>query len=170
LWPSDLLYSRAQRDLITYLLPSFPTFPCLHELNLNFYNLVQIPDVIGKLSCLERLNLKGNNFDTLPNLKDLFRLYYLNLQHCKQFKYLLHLPSRTNFPSKLYTRKTSYLKGFEETMVGLNFFNCLELVERERFTSMIFSWMIQVIQVCILLPSSFLLLIYFLCRKTATNA
>ena len=169
LWSLGLLYSRAQRDSITCLLPSSPTLPCLRELDLSFCNLVQIPDAIGKLSCLEGLNLKGNNFATLPSLKDLSKLYDLNLQHCKRFKYLPDLPSRTDLHSKFPRLPSSNLINFKG-QVGLNFFNCPKLVERERCTSMIFSWMIQVVQVCMLLPSSFLLLIYFLCRKTATNA
>jgi len=97
-----MLYSRAQRDSVSYLLLSSPTFPssltCLRELDLSFCNLVQIPDAIGKLSCLEHLNLEGNNFTTLPNLNNLFRLYHLNLQHCKRFKRFLVLLSQTNFP------------------------------------------------------------------------
>jgi len=108
----DLLYSRARRDSVSYLLPSSPTLSscltCLRELNLSFCNLVQIPDVIGKLSCLEQLNLKGNNFTTLPNLKNLSRLYHLNLQHCKRFKRLPVL----NFPNRLVLRNSEVITAF----------------------------------------------------------
>jgi len=176
LWPLDLLYSRAQRDSGSCLLPSSPTLPCLRELNLSFCNLVQIPDAIGKLSFLERLNLKGNNFVTLPNLKNLSRLYYLNLQHCKRFKYLPELPSRTDLPSDIYELPFPYSISYEhlteddEDRAGLMIFNCPKVVERERCTSMSVSWMIQIVQVCMLLPSTFLLIICFLCRKPATNS
>ncbi|KAG2376900.1 TMV resistance protein [Vigna angularis] len=152
-WPSDLLYLRSQRDPVSCLLPSSPSHPCLRELDLSFCNLVQIPDAIGKLHCLEKLNLKGNNFTTLPNLKDLFKLYYLNLQHCKRLKYLPDLPSRTHLPSKVYMLPFPYSPSIlgrlvedDEDKAGLIIFNCPELVDRERCSSMSISWMIQIVQ------------------------
>ncbi|KOM50316.1 hypothetical protein LR48_Vigan08g114300 [Vigna angularis] len=156
------------RESVSCLLPSSLTLPCLRELDLRFCNLVEIPDAIGKLRCLEKLNLKGNNFVTLPNLKDLFRLYYLNLQHCKRLKYLPDLPSRTHLPLNLYSYPMQYFEGFiykvtneDECMAGLRMFNCPEIVEREQCTSMTFSWMLQMVQVCMFLPYTFLLLISF---------
>ncbi|CAJ1978702.1 unnamed protein product [Sphenostylis stenocarpa] len=152
-WPLDLLYSRAQRDSISYLIPSSATLPYLRELDLSFCNLVQIPDAIEKLHCLEKLNLKGNNFVTLPSLKDLFRLYNLNIQHCKRLKYFPNLPSRTQLPSDVYSVDLSYSPSVatrfipdDEVSAGLIVFNCPELVDRERFTSMSVSWMIQIFQ------------------------
>ena len=71
--PLYLLYSRAHNNSATCLSPSSPTFLCMHEIDLSFCNLLQIPDAIGNLVCLERLNLRGNNFSTLPNLKDVFK-------------------------------------------------------------------------------------------------
>ena len=44
-------YSREQKNAVTCLLPSTPVFPCLHELDLSFCNLRQIPDAIGNLCC-----------------------------------------------------------------------------------------------------------------------
>ncbi|CAJ1978709.1 unnamed protein product [Sphenostylis stenocarpa] len=152
-WPLDLLYSRAQRESVSCLTPSSPTLPCLRELDLSFSNLVHIPDAIGKLHCLERLNLKGNNFVTLPSLKDLFRLYNLNLQHCTRLKYCPDLPSRVDLPSRRYSLFLPYSPTFnsrpvkhDEVVGGLNIFNCPELVDRERCTSMGVSWMIQIVQ------------------------
>ncbi|CAJ1978712.1 unnamed protein product [Sphenostylis stenocarpa] len=152
-WPLDLLYSRAQRESVSCLTPSSPTLPCLRELHLSFSNLVHIPDAIGKLHCLEKLNLKGNNFVTLPSLKDLFRLYNLNIQHCKRLKYFPDLPSRTDLPSNRYFLFLPYSPTtnsrpaeHDEVVGGLNIFNCPELVDRERCTSMGVSWMIQIVQ------------------------
>ncbi|WVZ04465.1 hypothetical protein V8G54_025271, partial [Vigna mungo] len=132
LWTLDLLYSKAQRESVNCLLSSSPTLSCLRELDLGFCNLVKSPDVIGNLRCLEKLNLKGNNFVTLPNLKDLFRLYYLNLQHCR-------LPK--NFESF-----TDRIIEDDEHMAGLIIFNCPEIVEMERCTNMSVSWMLQIVQ------------------------
>ncbi|CAJ1978733.1 unnamed protein product [Sphenostylis stenocarpa] len=161
-WPLDLLYSRAQREPVSCLTPSSPTLPCLRELDLSFSNLVHIPDAIGKLHCLERLNLKGNNFVTLPSLKDLFRLYSLNLQHCTRLKYCPDLPSRIDLSSKRYSQLLPFdpivfLHQRDEIRGGLSIFNCPELVDRERCTSMGFSWMIKFVQAshqCRCLPFS----------------
>jgi len=114
---------------------------CLRELDLSFCNLVRIPDVIGKLRCLEWLNLKGNNFTTLPNLQNLFRLYHLNLQHCKQLRHLPVLPLQTNYFSEFCKLPLTY--STDEEMIGLIIYNCPELVEREHYTSLISSWMIK---------------------------
>ena len=72
-------YSREQKNAVTCLLPSTPVFPCLHELDLSFCNLRQIPDAIGNLCCSQRLDLSGNNFATLPNLKNLSKLHHFRL-------------------------------------------------------------------------------------------
>ncbi|KAG5020625.1 hypothetical protein JHK87_016480 [Glycine soja] len=88
---SAFSYSRAHKD--------YPIFPWMYKLDLSFYNLVQIPDAIGNVCCLESLDLSGNNFSTLPNLNDLSTLFHLNFQHGKQLKYLLELLSRFDFQS-----------------------------------------------------------------------
>ncbi|KAG5020622.1 hypothetical protein JHK87_016477 [Glycine soja] len=72
-------YSGEQKNAVTCLLPSTPVFPCLHELDLSFGNLRQIPDAIGNLCCSQRLDLSGNNFATLPNLKNLSKLHHFRL-------------------------------------------------------------------------------------------
>ncbi|XP_022634387.1 TMV resistance protein N-like [Vigna radiata var. radiata] len=170
-WTLDLLYSRAQREL-----PSSPTLPCLRELDLRFCNLVTIPDAIGKLRCLEKLNLKGNNFVILPNLRNLFRLYYLNLQHCKHLKYLPDLPSRIHLPLKVYEISREYFASVyiitleeDEEKAGLLIFNCPEIVKRKRCTSMSVLWMLQIVQVCIFLLYPFPSFNLFWCWKTITN-
>ena len=131
-------------------MPSSPIFPCMRELDLSFCNLVEIPDAIGIMCCLQRLDLSGNNFATLPNLKKLSKLVCLKLQHCKQLKSLPELPSPI-----LRRQRT-----------GLYIFNCPELVDREHCTDMAFSWMMQFCspKVCMfLLCSSHLFLSPILC-------
>ncbi|RDX88609.1 TMV resistance protein N, partial [Mucuna pruriens] len=132
-------YSRAHNDSVICLLPPSPIFPSLHSLDLSFCNLLQIPDAIGNLSCLEILDLSGNSFATLPNLKELSKLFILRLQHCKQLKYLSELPSRIDFLSPPCMG--------ELINPGLYVYNCPELVARECCTSMCFSWMIRNVQV-----------------------
>ncbi|XP_052726574.1 disease resistance protein Roq1 isoform X2 [Vigna angularis] len=132
--------------------PSSP-LSYLCELDLSFCNLVEIPDYIGKLRCLESLNLEGNNFVKLPNLKDLLRLYYLNLQDCKLLKYLPDLPSRTVLPLEPSTlsRFSSSILGwpdllFSSNRTGLIIIGCPELVEIEQCTTKSFSWAIQILE------------------------
>nr|KYP45064.1 TMV resistance protein N [Cajanus cajan] len=59
----------------SYLMP-------LIFLDISFCNLLELPDAILMLECLERMNLQGNNFVSIPNLFRLRRLAYLNLSHC----------------------------------------------------------------------------------------
>ncbi|XP_029125979.1 disease resistance-like protein DSC1 [Cajanus cajan] len=158
---STSTYSRrVNKNLVSCLLSPSSTFLCMRYVELSFCNLVQIPNAIGNLPCLKRLNLSGNNFATLPNLKELSKLYYLNLQHCKQLKCLRELPSQTNLPSRTYQPPSLILElgelGFREgpwsttepttdiSQPGLYIFNCPELVEMESSINMSLSWMIQI--------------------------
>ncbi|KAG2396988.1 TMV resistance protein [Vigna angularis] len=149
--------ARNAEHLISCLSPSF-LFPCLRELDLSFCNLVKIPEDIGKLHCLEILSLEGNNFVELPNLKDLFRLYFLNLGHCKRLKYLPDLPSQTVLPSepfilpRLPSSKFDSLDFWNDDEVsdyqsaGLIIFSCPGLVEIEQCRRKSFSWTIQILK------------------------
>jgi hypothetical protein len=125
---------KAREDFSSYVLPSLPSFSCLSELDISFCRLSQIPDALGCLTWLERLNLRGNNFVILPSLQDLSKLEYLNLEHCKQLTSLPELPS----PAAI---KKDKLKR-----VGMYIFNGPELGEREHCTSMAFSWITNFIQ------------------------
>ncbi|KAG5020609.1 hypothetical protein JHK87_016464 [Glycine soja] len=132
-------YSREHKKSISCLMPSSPIFPCMSKLDLSFCNLVEIPDAIGIICCLEWLDLSGNNFATLPNLKKLSKLFGLKLQHCKQLKSLPELPSRIGFVTD-----SSYCALRQP---GLYIFNCPELVDRERCTDMALSCMMQLREV-----------------------
>ncbi|CAI8592988.1 unnamed protein product [Vicia faba] len=55
-------------------------------LDLSFCNLHEVPD-IGTLKTLERLNLQGNKFRSLPyGSNDLQNLAYVNLSHCHELE------------------------------------------------------------------------------------
>ncbi|XP_058730492.1 disease resistance protein RUN1-like [Vicia villosa] len=126
-------------DSVGLLLPSLSRLSCLQYLNLSFCNLFQIPNAIGLLHCLEILYLGGNNFVILPsNIKELSKLRRLNLQHCKQLKYLPELPSKNVLP----IRRTTHLR----TVVEFNIFDCPSIIDMECCYRMAFSWMIQFLQ------------------------
>ncbi|CAJ2630903.1 unnamed protein product [Trifolium pratense] len=133
-------FFRKRKDSVGLLLPSLSRLSCLQYLDLSFCNLLQIPNAIGWLHSLEILNLGGNNFVTLPSsIKELSKLRQLNLEHCKQLKYLPELASNTVLP----VGKTF----FGRYVAGLYIFDCPSLIEMECCYRMAFSWMIQLLQV-----------------------
>ncbi|XP_029125872.1 TMV resistance protein N isoform X3 [Cajanus cajan] len=133
--PLYFLSSHKHGDSLDLLLPYLSRFPCLRYLDLSFCNLLQIPDGIGTLQSLETLNLGGNKFVRLPTtIKELSNLQRLNLQHCKQLKYLPELPTTKKNKSSAYYG-------------GLYIFNCPNLSEMEHCYHMVFSWMIQIFKV-----------------------
>ncbi|XP_061368833.1 disease resistance protein RUN1-like [Gastrolobium bilobum] len=143
--PFRFFYSRRYQHSVGLLLPSLPRFPYLQHLDLSFCNILQIPDAIGWLHCLEWLKLGGNDFVTLPSsIKELSKLRYFNLEHCKQLKYLPELPSSTVFPVRQPL--------FSRYCAGLNIFDCPNLSESEmeRCYNLAFCWMIQVLKVLML--------------------
>ncbi|KAG5033002.1 hypothetical protein JHK85_016984 [Glycine max] len=128
-------------DSVRCLLPSYTIFSCMRQLDLSFCNLLKIPDAFGNLHSLEKLCLRGNNFETLPSLEELSKLLLLNLQHCKRLKYLPELPSATDWPMKKWGTVEE-----DEYGLGLNIFNCPELVDRDCCTDKCFFWMMQMVQ------------------------
>jgi len=141
---------RKRQESVGLFLSLLPHQSCLKYLDLSFCNLIQIPDAIRWLHCLEELNLRGNRFATLPSsIKDLSKLRKLNLEHCKQLKYLPELPSNTDF------RIRKPLFRYE---AGLYIFDCPSLIDVECCYRMAFSWMIQHVKVPT--PSFFLLSIF----------
>ncbi|GJW63555.1 NB-ARC domains-containing protein [Tanacetum coccineum] len=68
---------------------------CLGKLNLEGNNLVEVPESIGGLSCLEILHLGGNNFSSLPgSLSQLSHLRGLFVDGCKKLEVLAKLPPK----------------------------------------------------------------------------
>jgi len=123
----------------TYLLPSLRSLYCLRSLDISFCHLSQVPDTIECLRSLERLNLGGNDFVTLPSLRKLSKLVYLNLAHCKLLESLPQLPSPTAIGRER-------VEGGYYRPIGLFIFNCPKLGKRECSNSMAFSWMLQFIK------------------------
>ena len=123
------------------VMPSLVGFYCLRELDISFCSILYIPDTIASLHHLERLLLMGNNFVTLPCIiKELPRLICLNLDNCK------HLTSLSEFP--LCTVLPVEKEPVHWTKIaGLHLFNCPKLVERESWSSIAVSWMIQLLKV-----------------------
>ncbi|PWA70606.1 Leucine-rich repeat-containing protein [Artemisia annua] len=65
----------------------------LKYLNLSYCNLVQVPESIGGLLCLNELYLSGNNFTSLPgSFSQLSHLQHLYVDGCKKLEVLPELP------------------------------------------------------------------------------
>ncbi|KAF2609289.1 hypothetical protein F2Q68_00045598, partial [Brassica cretica] len=68
---------------------SFSRFPCLTELNLINLNIQVIPEDIGLLHSLEKLDLSGNDFVNLPtSMKNLSKLKHARLSNCVKLEAL----------------------------------------------------------------------------------
>ncbi|XLT49620.1 hypothetical protein HN873_042224, partial [Arachis hypogaea] len=134
--PLNFSSSRRRADSVGLLVPSLSHFP-LVTLDISFCNLVEIPDAIGLLHCLEDLNIGGNNIVTLPHsINELPKLRELNLQYCKQLKWLPStlLPIGEGSHGRLYYG-------------GIFVFNCPNLSDTESCGVTVISWMIKMIQV-----------------------
>jgi len=127
--------SKAFNNLRHLEWPSLASLSCLREVDISFCSLSHLPGDIGDLSCIERLNLGGNKFVTLPSFTLLSKLEYLNLDHCLMLTSLPELPS------------PAAIKHDEYWSAGMYMFNCSELDENEteRCSRLTFSWMMQFI-------------------------
>ncbi|XP_061353227.1 disease resistance protein RUN1-like [Gastrolobium bilobum] len=116
-------------------------FPALILLDLGFCNLSEVPEGIGELKCLERLNLEGNNFVSLPStIAGLERLAYLNLAHCHELQFLLGLPVPWGSDSSV----GSYFKtesGSRDHRSGLYIFDCPKLDVDEWLFNSAIEWL-----------------------------
>ncbi|GKA23161.1 NB-ARC domains-containing protein [Tanacetum coccineum] len=99
----------------------------LKSLNLSYCNLEQVPDGIGGISYLARLDLKGNNFTSLPgSLSQLSNLQNLYVDGCKKLEVLELSPSLLGISAFDCTSLKEVLgssKGYRSN----NFRNCPKL-------------------------------------------
>jgi hypothetical protein len=129
-------WSKAKLDasLLTYMLKYDPTnlpVKSLIYLDLSFCNISTVPDAIGELKSLERLNLQGNKFTSIPStFSFLQNLSYLNLSHCHMLQSFPELPTK-NGPSDLVGRYFETTSESHNHRSGLYIFdspNCMELI------------------------------------------
>ncbi|CAK8577200.1 unnamed protein product [Lathyrus sativus] len=125
----------------TIMFPSLLSICCLCKVDISYCGLSQVPEAIGGLHWLEMLILGGNNFVTLPSLRELSKLVYLNLENCKCLESLPELPFPTTTEQDLQKYK------YRRRRAGLFIFNCPKISDKERCSRMTFLWMKQFIQV-----------------------
>ncbi|KAK2361146.1 disease resistance protein RUN1 [Trifolium repens] len=98
-------------------------------LDLSFCNISKVPDAIGELRGLERLNLQGNSFTELPfTIHRLSGLSYLNVSHCHRLQILPWSPTESG-PSDLVGRYFKTKSGSRDLRSGLYAFDCPKLEE-----------------------------------------
>jgi len=120
-------------------------------LDLSFCNLHEVPDGIGRLRTLERLNLQGNKFDSLPNgLYSLERLAYMNLSHCHELQTIGLLPSKGVSSGGRYFEITA---GSRDHRSGLYIFDCPKIMKKPENQSMEieYTWLRRLLEVRMLL-------------------
>ncbi|XP_068316813.1 TMV resistance protein N-like [Pyrus communis] len=128
----------------------------LRTINLRDCKLCEgdIPDDIGCLSFLERLNLGGNNFVSLPeSIRCLSKLCHLGLSSCKSLQKLPPLPSNgklhVNVDDCTSLRSLSDTSKLSSRFTNLYDFsftcrNCIALVQDEAWTNTILSRILKV--------------------------
>ncbi|CAN6938353.1 unnamed protein product [Brassica oleracea] len=90
---------------------SFSSFPFLAELKLINLNILNIPDDIGQLHSLQKLDLSGNDFENLPtSMKNLSKLKYVRLSNCIKLE---NLPELT----QLQTLKLSGCSNLKSVLI-----------------------------------------------------
>ncbi|KAL2327746.1 hypothetical protein Fmac_021173 [Flemingia macrophylla] len=97
---------------------------CLIILDLSFCNLLEVPDAIRELECLERLNLQGNRFVSIPSISSLTCLAYLNLSHCYNLETLHGLLPTSDSSGGRYFKMMS---GSRDDRSGIYVFDCPKL-------------------------------------------
>lgn len=89
----DIMQSIYRKDSASFQCYSFSDFLCLTELNLINLNIESIPDDIGLLQILQKLDLSGNDFTGLPtNMENLSSMKSLRLCNCLKLLTLPKLP------------------------------------------------------------------------------
>ena len=127
------LMPRRSIDPTGMLVHTLSSLCFLTELDLSYCNLQTIPDVIGYLSSLLKLDLKGNNFAFLPesmirlsNLKVLYLIYCTSLQSLPK----LPLNIRYIYASGCASLETLSI-GSDDFWPTLDLLDCIKLIENQ---------------------------------------
>ncbi|XP_058779823.1 disease resistance protein RPV1-like [Vicia villosa] len=121
-------------------------------LDLSFCNLHEVPNTIGTLRTLERLNLQGNKFRSLPDdFFDLDNLAYVNLSHCHELESieLQFSQSTSQSASKSASSGGRYFNmvaGSRDHRSGFYIFDCPNFIVKSKDKSIECSWLQRLLQ------------------------
>ena len=132
----------------------------LTELDLSYCNVQTIPNVLGCLSSLERLNLRGNNFVCLPeSIIQLSNLRSLKLGGCTHLRMLPNLPLNIKCidATMCTSLETLSLRPESDFSPGFDLLGCNKLIKNQDygdlFSTMLRHYLINT-QVCLSLSPS----------------
>ena len=112
----------------------------LTELDLCFCNLQSIPDEIGCMSSLFRLNLNGNNLICLPkSMIQLSNLKFLGLNFCTSLRSLPELPLNIELIGALSctSLETISIRPEDKFVPTLILTNCVKLIENQDYSDLL---------------------------------
>nr|AFP55556.1 TIR-NBS-LRR [Rosa rugosa] len=150
------LFPRKSPHPLIPLLASLKHFSSLTELYLNDCNLSEgeLPNDIGSLSSLVRLELRGNNFVSLPaSIHLLSKLRRFNVENCKRLQQLPELWANDVLSRTDNCTSLQLFFGRITTHFWLNCVNCLSMVGNQDVSYLLYSvlkrWIeIQVLSRC----------------------
>ena len=144
-------------DAIGMLMHSLSSLSSLRDLNLSYCNLRAVPDVIGCLSSLTFLQLKGNNFVSLPkNIIQLSHLKTLYLCGCMDLQLLPELPLNIMYINVdgCMSLETLPIRPEDDFRPCLSLRNCIKLINSQGYNDMFLTMLRRYIQVTLSLSLS----------------
>ena len=151
---------RRSTDPMGMLVRSLIGLCSLTELDLSYCNVQTIPKVLGCLSSLESLNLRGNNFVCLPeSIVQLSNLRWLYMGGCTHLRMLPKLPLNIEYIdlTKCTSLETLSLRPEYDFRLGLRLLNCDKLIKNQGYGDLVSTMLRRYIintQVCLSLSLS----------------
>ena len=111
----------------------------LTELDLSYCNVQTIPNVLGCLSSLEYLNLRENNFVSLPeSIIQLSNLRDLYMGGCTHLRMLPKLPLNIKYidATKCTSLETLSLRPESDFQPNFRLLNCDKLIKNEGYNGL----------------------------------
>ena len=132
----------------------------LTKLDLSYCNVQTIPNVLGSLSSLKGLNLRGNNFVYLPeSIVQLSNLRFLYMGGCTHLRMLPKLPLNIKYidATKCTSLETLSLRPEYGFWPGFRLLNCDKLIKNQGYCDLVSTMLRRYIintQVCLSLSPS----------------
>ena len=135
-----LMQSRRSPDPMGMLEHSLIGLCSLTTLDLSYCNVQTIPNVLGCLSSLERLNLRGNNFVSLPeSIIQLSNLRGLYMGGCTHLRMLPKLPLNIKYidATKCTSLETLSLRPESDFHPDFRLLNCDKLIKNQGYNDLV---------------------------------